>query len=162
MLPASWRITASGMEPEMEVVAVTDDQGAVTEAEWLEKAEHVHRQLRPQLPANYASRLREVFAAGGRMAIAVEDGDVVSVAVWRLIENTNEGRRLYVDDLVSDAVRRSRGAGRLLRGWLEAKARSLGCGALALDSGVQRQDAHRFYFREGMAIFAYSFKKVLK
>ena len=149
---------------EMRIVAVTDDQGGVAEADWLEKAERVHRQLRPQLPADYVSRLREIFAAGGRMALAVEPGEkeVVSVALWRLIENTCEGRRLYVDDLVSDAARRSRGAGRQLLGWLEGKARSLGCDVLALDSGVQRQDAHRFYFREKMVISSYSFKKVLR
>jgi GNAT superfamily N-acetyltransferase len=154
------------MEPEMKIIAVTDDQGRVAEEKWLKKAESVHRQLRPQLPADYASRLREIFAAGGRMALAVdkegEDGEVVSVALWRLIENTYEGRRLYVDDLVSDAARRSRGAGRLLLDWLEARGRNLGCDVLALDSGVHRQDAHRFYFRERMAIFSYSFKKALK
>ncbi|MDR1934692.1 MAG: GNAT family N-acetyltransferase [Candidatus Accumulibacter sp.] len=148
----------------MEIVAVTDDRGGVAEARWLEKAERVHRQLRPQLPADsgYAARLREIFAAGARMALAVEDGAVVSVALWRVVENTHEGRRLYVDDLVSDAASRSRGAGRLLLAWLEARARSLGCGVLALDSGVQRQDAHRFYFREGMAISSFCFKKRLK
>ena len=46
--------------------------------------------------------------------------------------------------------------------WLEEKARYLGCGALTLDSGVQRHGAHRFYFREGLHVSAYSFKKVLK
>ncbi|MDR3220426.1 MAG: GNAT family N-acetyltransferase [Candidatus Accumulibacter sp.] len=147
----------------MKIIAVTDDQGLVSEAEWLANAERVHRQLRPQLPADYVARLREVFAAGGRMAIVIDDdANVVSVAVWRLIENTHEGRRLYVDDLVSDAARRSRGAGRLLLGWIEAKARSLECDVLALDSGVQRQDAHRFYYRERMAVSSYCFKKVLK
>lgn len=96
------------------------------------------------------------------MAVTAESDGVVSVAVWRVFEDTNVGRRLYVDDLVSDEQRRSRGAGRLLLGWLEDKARELGCGALTLDSGVQRHDAHRFYFREGMVISAYCFKKVLK
>lgn len=146
----------------MQVVAVTDDDGDLIEPRWLSKAEPVHRQLRPQLPMEYVSRLGEVFAGGGRMAIVADDDDVVTVAVWRLIEDTNVGRRLYVDDLVSDAARRSRGGGKLLLGWLEEKARSLRCGALTLDSGVQRHDAHRFYFREGMAISAYCFKKVLK
>lgn len=146
----------------MQVVAVTDDDGDLIEPRWLSKAEPVHRQLRPQLPMEYASRLGEVFAGGGRMAIVADDDDVVTVAVWRLIEDTNVGRRLYVDDLVSDAARRSRGGGKLLLGWLEEKARSLRCGALTLDSGVQRHEAHRFYFREGMAISAYCFKKVLK
>jgi GNAT superfamily N-acetyltransferase len=150
------------MEPEMKIIAVTDDCGLVTEAEWLKKAELVHRQLRSQLPADYASRLREIFAAGGRMALAAEDESVVSVALWRVVENTYEGRRLYVDDLVTDAHRRSRGAGRFLLAWLEEKARGLGCGVLALDSGVQRHEAHRFYFREGMLISSYCFRKALK
>jgi GNAT superfamily N-acetyltransferase len=146
----------------MRVIAVTDDQGLVTEAQWLKKAEHVHRQLRPQLPEDYVSRLLEIFAAGARMAIVAEEENVVSVAIWRLVENTYEGRRLYVDDLVSDAARRSCGAGRRLLDWLEARARSLGCGVLALDSGVQRQDAHRFYFRERMVISSFCFKKALQ
>lgn len=146
----------------MRVVAVTDGLGEVIEPGWLAKAETVHRQLRPQLPADYSSRLREVFANGARMAVVVEDGEVVSVSVWRIIENTNEGRRLYVDDLVSDEARRSRGSGKILLDWLENQARSLDCGALALDSGVQRHGAHRFYFREGLHVSAYSFKKVLR
>ena len=146
----------------MEIVAITNDGGQLVEAGWLKKSEAVHRQLRPQLPAAYAERMHEIFAAGGRMAVVVTDGEVVSVAVWRLIEDTNTGRRVYVDDLVSDAARRSTGAGRLLLNWLEDKARHLGCAALTLDSGVQRHDAHRFYFREGMTILAYSFRKALK
>jgi hypothetical protein len=50
----------------------------------------------------------------------------------------------------------------MLLDWLENQARNLDCGALALDSGVQRHGAHRFYFREGLHVSAYSFKKVLK
>ena len=145
----------------MRVVAVTSDQGGVVEPEWLKRSEHVHRQLRPQLPSDYALRLQEVFAGGARMAVVVDGDDVVSVAIWRIIENTYEGRRLYVDDLVSDEVKRSHGAGRMMLGWLETKARALACDVLALDSGVQRTRAHRFYFREGMYISAYCFKKAL-
>jgi GNAT superfamily N-acetyltransferase len=147
---------------EMRIVAVTDDQGVVVEAKWLEKAERVHRQLRPQLPAAYAARLNAVFDNGARMAVVAEGDEVVSVALWRIIENTYEGRRLYVDDLVSDEAKRSHGSGKLLLGWLEDKAKILQCNVLALDSGVQRQHAHRFYFREGMHVASFSFKKVLK
>lgn len=150
------------MAPEMRVIAVAGDQGEVNEPAWLERAEIVHRQLRPQLPADYVSRLEAIIAHGARMTVVAEGESVVSVALWRIIENTYEGRRLYVDDLVSDAGRRSRGAGKLLLDWLESKARDLGCDVLALDSGVQRKDAHRFYFRERMHISSFSFKKELK
>jgi len=161
-LRVSWRAIVKDMVLEMQVISVTDAAGKIVEAEWLLRAESVHRQLRPQLPVEYAARLVEVFANGGRMALVVEDTSVVCVALWRLIENTAEGRRLYVDDLVSDEVRRSTGAGKLIFNWLENQAKKLGCDVLALDSGVQRQRAHRFYFREGMHIPSFCFRKALK
>jgi GNAT superfamily N-acetyltransferase len=149
--PSPWR-----------VIEVTGAGGAVVAADWLARAEPVHRQLRPQLPAAYAERMAQVFAGGARMILAADGEAVCGVAVWRLIENTYEGRRLYVDDLVSDAGRRSRGVGKTLLDWLTARARSLDCDVLALDSGTQRTDAHRFYFREGMVIPAFCFGKRLK
>ncbi|WP_263771781.1 GNAT family N-acetyltransferase [Propionivibrio soli] len=146
----------------LRAIAVTDDAGSVIEPEWLARAEPVHRQLRPQLPADYAGRLARVFANGAHLAVVADGEVVVCVAVWRLIENTYEGRRLYVDDLVSDETRRSQGAGKLMLDWLEGRARALGADVLALDSGVQRARAHRFYFREGLHISSFSLKKVLK
>ena len=146
----------------MQVLAVTDEHGGIVAPEWLAKAESVHRQLRPQLPPAYADRMATIFAGGARLALVVDGEAVLCVALWRLIENTYEGRRLYVDDLVSDETRRSQGAGKMMLDWLEAKAKALGCDVLALDSGVQRDRAHRFYFREGMHITSFSFRKALK
>ena len=147
---------------QMRIVAVTDDSGKLIEPEWLVQAESVHRQLRPQLPASYLLRMAEVFANGARMVVVIDGDAVVCVAVWRIIENTNEGRRLYVDDLVSDEACRSLGAGKLLLDWLERKSIALAATVLALDSGVQRQRAHHFYFREGLHISSFCLKKVLK
>ncbi len=153
------------MPLKMEVVAVTDDHGGVVAADWIAAAQPVHRQLRPQLPPaaeDYAQRLRVVFANGARMALVSEGSAVLCVAIWRIVENTAEGRRLYVDDLVSDEQSRSRGAGKAMLAWLEAKARALSCDVLALDSGVQRARAHHFYFREGLSIPSFCFRKALQ
>ena len=126
------------------------------------RAEALHRQLRPGLPVDYPARLAAVFADGGRLSLIVDGDAVVCVALWRVFENTHEGRRFYVDDLVSDEQRRSQGSGKLLLDWLESQAVALGCDALTLDSGVQRHRAHRFYFREGMHVSSYCFRKALK
>ena len=150
------------MDAKMRVVALTDEAGAVAETAWLPRAEAVHRQLRPQLPEDYVGRMGEIFAKGAHMALVVDSMDVLCVALWRVIENTSDGRRLFVDDLVSDENRRSRGAGKMMFDWLETKASALGCTTLTLDSGVQRQRAHHFYFREGMYIASFCFKKALK
>ena len=149
------------MGAELQIIDLVDDSASRIDSVWLGKAEALHRQLRPDLPAAYAVRLGQIVANGGRMTLVVEGQDVVAISIWRVIENTYEGRRLYVDDLVTESQRRSRGHGSLLLEWLENRARLLGCSVLALDSGVQRSRAHRFYFREGMHISAYSFRKAL-
>ncbi len=145
----------------MQLVEVTDNSGNIIALNWLISAELVHRQLRPMLPADYVGRMREVFANGARLLVAINGDQVVGVALWRLVENTYEGLRLYVDDLVTDELHRSQGVGKLLLQHLEVQARTLGCHVLALDSGVQRAAAHKFYFREGMHIPSFCFRKTL-
>jgi GNAT superfamily N-acetyltransferase len=146
---------------QVKLIEVTGRDGHVAHKEWLVRAEAVHRQLRPQIPANYAEKMQRVFAGGGRLLVAVETERVVGVAVWRSTENTFAGRYLYVDDLVVDESRRSCGMGSLLLGRCEAIARELECSALVLDSGTKRTQAHKFYFREGMTIDSFSFRKRL-
>jgi GNAT superfamily N-acetyltransferase len=143
------------------IVEVTDDAGAIVAPEWLAKAESVHRQLRTALPADYAGKMKRVFADGARMCVAAEGDAVRGVAVYRVYENTFEGVHLYVDDLVTDERQRSKGVGRALMAHVEKVARAAGCEATTLDSGTQRQQAHKFYFREGMVVTSFHFRKPL-
>jgi GNAT superfamily N-acetyltransferase len=143
------------------LITVTDDRGAVVEPQWLARAEGVHRSLRTALPDDYAGKLARVFAGGGRMCVAADGDRVVGVAVYRISENTFAGVNLYVDDLVTDETDRSRGVGHALMAHLEQVARDAGCANLRLDSGTHRQQAHKFYFREGMVITSFSFNKPL-
>lgn len=144
----------------MEIVDVTDAGGAVARPDWLARAEPVHRELRP-FPEPYATVMERVFAGGGRMRLVAVGGEVASVAVWRSYENTVAGRLLYVDDLVTASIHRSKGAGAAMLRSLEQTARELGCRTLELDSGTQRRRAHAFYLRERMEITSFHFVKVL-
>jgi len=146
----------------MRIIEINDNAGAVSRPEFLARAERVHRQLRPALPADYAAKMQKVFAGGGRMCVAAEGDEVFGVTVYRIHENTAEGLKMYVDDLVTDETRRSRGVGRTLLEHLQGVARAAGCEQFTLDSGTHRQQAHKFYFREGMVIASFNFKKPLK
>jgi GNAT superfamily N-acetyltransferase len=145
----------------MSIVPVTDASGNIAEPIWLRRAESVHRQLRTALPADYEGRMKRVFAGGARMCVAVEGDAVRGVAVYRISENTFEGLHLYVDDLVTDERQRSKGVGRALMEHLQKLAKAAGCEAYTLDSGTQRQRAHKFYFREGMVVTSFHFRKPL-
>ena len=142
----------------MKIVEVFVQDGLIVGAEWLARAEGIHRQLRPHLPADYAAKMGRVLKAA-RMALAVEGDAVLGLAVYRWHENTFDGLKFYIDDLVTDEARRSEGVGHALIAHLEQVARRQGAGGLALDSGTQRTQAHKFYFREGFVIPAFNFKK---
>jgi len=146
----------------MNIVHITDDAGRIVEPAWLKRAEGVHRQLRTALPADYEGKMRRVFAGGARMCVATEGGAVLGVAVYRVSENTFEGLHLYVDDLVTDEKQRSKGVGRSLMEHLQGLARAADCEAYTLDSGTQRTQAHKFYFREEMVVTSFHFRKPLK
>jgi GNAT superfamily N-acetyltransferase len=149
------------MSEAIRIVDINDANGNVVEPTWLAAAEPVHRQLRPHLPSDYAGKMRRVFADGARMCVAVRAGRVAGVAVHRVHENTFDGVQMYVDDLVSDETQRSLGVGRALLDHMQRLARGAGCAKFNLDSGTQRQQAHRFYFREGMVVTSFHFAKPL-
>jgi GNAT superfamily N-acetyltransferase len=133
-----------------------------SDARWAE-ALPVLRELRPHLTAeSLAAISAEGHSQGLRFTAAYDDtGRCVAVAGWRIVATTAVGRRLYVDDLVTTAAARSQGVGHALLAELERRARAACCSAIALDSGVQRHDAHRFYLRERMIIWAHFFTKSL-
>jgi GNAT superfamily N-acetyltransferase len=125
-----------------------------------EQALAVLTQLRPDLDeAKWAAVRTDPIGARPCFTVVAEDGVVSAVAGWRLMAMTHTGRTLYVDDLVTDAAVRSRGDGSLLLGHLRERAEQLGASVLALDSGVQRFDAHRFYLRERMSITSHHFAR---
>ncbi len=127
----------------------------------------VVRELRRHLEdeEGFVSAVGRMCAEGYRLAAAYRDengeGDPVGAAGFRAYEMLAYGKILYVDDLVVSEDARSGGAGKALIGWLEEEARGQGCTGVHLDPGVQRARAHRFYFREGMAIYNFHFAKEL-
>ena len=142
----------------MKIVDIFVQDGRITGSEWLVRAEQVHRQLRPHLPADYAAKMSRVLQ-DARLALVVKGDTVLGLAVYRWHENTYDDLKFYIDDLVTDEISRSEGVGHALIVHLEEIARKLGASGLVLDSGTQRTQAHKFYFREGFVIPAFNFKK---
>jgi GNAT superfamily N-acetyltransferase len=131
---------------------------AETDAEIAECFPVMH-QLRPHLEeTSFVGRVHELQREGYALAYVRDDGEVVSVAGFRIMENLFSGRLLYLDDLSSCEGKRSRGYGKTLFAWLVDHARARGCAYLELDSGVQRFDAHRFYLTNRMIISAHHFR----
>ncbi|CAA9440438.1 MAG: hypothetical protein AVDCRST_MAG80-1264 [uncultured Rubrobacteraceae bacterium] len=122
----------------------------------------VMRQLRTHLDENeYLEKIKRMRRSGYRLAAATAGGEVRRAAGFRVVEFLAYEKFLYLDDLVTAEDARSTGHGERMLDWLAGVAREEGCGSLQLDSGVQRHEAHRFYFRKGMKISSYHFSKAL-
>ncbi|WOP19456.1 GNAT family N-acetyltransferase [Raineyella sp. LH-20] len=122
----------------------------------------VLQQLRPHLGA---ADLEEVLASDAQRPsffAAFEGEDCVGVCGWRLVATTGVGRKLYIDDLVTDDSARSQGIGAALLDHAEDLARRHHCAVLDLDSGVHRHAAHRFYLRERLDIVSFHFAERLE
>ena len=96
------------------------------------------------------------------LAYVEADGEIRAVAGYRYLESLFSGRFIYVDDLVTRPEDRSCGYGAQLLDWIIDQARLHACDQVELDSGVQRFDAHRFYFSRRMKIASYHFSIKLK
>jgi GNAT superfamily N-acetyltransferase len=132
--------------------ATTDEEILATRA--------VMRELRPAIPADaYVATVRRMMETDGYQLVALYTEDAArAVAGYRFMEKLHCGRIMYVDDLNTDERYRSKGYGKALMDWLKTEAKAQGCEQLQLDSGVQREGAHRFYFREGLTISSYHFR----
>ncbi|GAC1516282.1 MAG: GNAT family N-acetyltransferase [Gemmatimonadaceae bacterium] len=120
----------------------------------------VLRELRPHLASAHdlVVRVHRQRDDGGyQLAYLEQDGEVLAVAGFRLMECLAWGRILYVDDLVTHGTRHGQGYGQKLMAWLVDRARANDCDQLHLDSGVQRFGAHRFYLASRMNITAHHF-----
>lgn len=118
-------------------------------------------ELRPHLTRESLNTVyTEGYPQGLRFTAAYDEEDrCVAVAGWRVLATTVVRRKLYIDDLVTASDARGRGFGKAVLQELERRARLAGCGAIDLDSGVMRAEAHRFYFRERMSITSLHFAR---
>ena len=130
---------------------------AITPEE-IARCSDVMRELRPHVAAEtFVSRVEAQQKEGYQLAFLELESAVRSVAGFRIDEVLFSGRTLYIDDLVTRAQDRSLGFGAALFDWLIEYAQRDNCEHLALDSGVQRFAAHRFYLNRGMDITAHHF-----
>ena len=132
--------------------AVSDEQIAATF--------DVMRQLRPNIEkASYVPLIRDLMASDNLKLLALTDDNVVrAVASYRIMNMIYCGRLLYIDDLVTDERVRSKGYGSKILARLRAEAEALECSEIQLISRTIREQAHRFYFREGFGIECFQFR----
>lgn len=125
----------------------------------------VMKQLRTHLDVN--SYLELVLDAQEndryQMFALVDEGEIVAVIGFKPMITLYYGRFVWICDLVTDMNNRSKGYGKQLLTYVHRWAKDNNYETVALSSGLQREDAHRFYEeRMNYDKVSYVFKKSLK
>lgn len=122
----------------------------------------VMQELRPHLKREqFVPEVRKLETEGYRLVYIKDANTVVSVAGYRISHNLFMGKNLYVDDLVTTEVGRSKTYGALILAYLKSLAKDNNCDYFHLDSGTQREQAHKFYFKQGLTIASFHFSEKL-
>ncbi len=122
------------------------------------------RELRTHLtPQTYLELLEAMAAEGYELWALSKDADMKALAGIAFRTNLYYGRYVWVFDLVTKPSERSAGYGACLLNHIEQLANQRGCDVVALSSGLERVDAHRFYeAKMGYEKPSFVFKKELR
>ncbi|TQR15629.1 GNAT family N-acetyltransferase [Psychrobacillus soli] len=130
--------------------------------QWLE-AFPIMKQLRTDLTEEtYIELLQDMSKDGYKLYAMYVEGEIVSLVglSWRI--NFYNKRHIFIYDLVTDVSQRSFGYGEKLLKYIHDWASESGAEYVALESGLQRSDAHRFYQDKlDYDKWCYSFRKTL-
>ena len=136
-------------------------KNAISDLE-IENCFDVMSELRPHLERNqFLKTIRNMGLQGFHLGYLKEGQNTIAVAGYRFARNLFLGKHLYIDDFVTSQKFRSKGYGNILYRWLRDQAVNNGCNYIHLDSGITREEAHRFYFKQGLTISSFHFREKL-
>lgn len=129
----------------------------------LEMAYEVISQLRTSLSYNeFEDLIYDMRSMDYKMIGIMEQDRLVTYAGVAILTNLYHKRHLFVFDLVTHKEYRSKGYGKMMLEYLFDYAKTGMCQNVVLSSGFAREDAHRFYEKNGFIKTSYQFLRTLE
>jgi len=129
----------------------------------LEEIYSVVKQLRSELTYEaFEDLIYDMRHMEYKMLGVMERGRLITYAGVAVQTNLYHKRHLYVFDLVTDSAYRGEGYGKAMLAYLVDFANLSMCENIVLSSGFAREDAHRFYERDGYEKRSFLFVKSLQ
>jgi GNAT superfamily N-acetyltransferase len=123
------------------------------------------KELRPHLQQElFVDQIKEMQQEGYHLlyitAATAEGEKVAAIAGYRNIQMLFCGKIIYIDDLGTLPEFRGKGYAGQLLDYIHQLARETGKTGVHLDSGYQRNDAHRLYLNKGYKLGAHHFVNI--
>ena len=126
----------------------------------IEKCFNVMKQLRTHLKSKteFLERVLLMKKTEKFNLVFYEENEVIlCVAGIREMNKLYDGKTIYVDDLITNTESRSKGCGTKMIEYLKRYVKENGFDGLTLDSGLQRNEAHHFYFKNNLYVSSFHF-----
>ncbi len=127
----------------------------------LHTAWEVVSQLRTKIEYDEFENLIYDMRENYTMVGIFERGKLITYAGVSINTNLYHKRHLFIHELVTDETQRSKGYAKMMLEYLSDYARVGACENIVLSSGLQREDAHRFYENNDFEKVSYVFLKRL-
>src|SRR5690606_16947364 len=119
------------------------------------------RELRPHLlKDSFLAQVQRQRTQSYEVLALRHEGEIKSVAGFRISEFLAWGKVLYIDDLSTMEKHRGHGYAGAILDWLIAHARTKSCQQVHLDSGFARHAAHRLYLQKGFVLSSHHMSMV--
>ena len=109
----------------------------------------------------YQSYLEEMVPHNYKQLAIYENGVCVALTGFWTGVKLWCGKYIEIDNFIVDPNHRSKGLGKMLTDYIDAKAIELGCTMTVLDAYTGNFTAHRFYYNQGFVPKGFHFLKIL-
>ena len=109
----------------------------------------------------YQSYLEEMVPHNYKQLAIYEKGVCVALTGFWTGVKLWCGKYIEIDNFIVDPNHRSKGLGKMLTDYIDAKAIELGCTMTVLDAYTGNFTAHRFYYNQGFVPKGFHFLKIL-
>jgi GNAT superfamily N-acetyltransferase len=124
----------------------------------IETMQHLYPNLTLE---KYESYLQEMVPHNYKQVAVFENDICVGLSgFWTAIKLWT-GKYIEIDNFIVHSEHRSKGIGKMMTDYIDAKAKAEGCTAIVLDAFTGNFTAHRFYYNQGYVPKGFHFLKML-
>lgn len=109
----------------------------------------------------YESFLKEMIPNHYKQIAIFEDGVCLGLTGFWINTKLWTGKYIEIDNFIVNPNYRSKGIGKMISEYIDAKATELDCTAIVLDAFTINFPAHRFYYNLGYVPKGFHFVKII-
>lgn len=135
----------------------------ILDKEYISQILYLTKQLNPTIViSEIENRQLQMFEFVNYKCFGLFENDkLIGVSSGWITVRLYSGKQLEIDNFIIDSTIQSKGFGKLFINEIESWAKANNCKTVELNTYVQNDRSHKFYFNQGFRILGFHFQKLL-